>query len=108
MYEDLKAALLAQNLIPATEYAWATRPSGNYAVFQQDFEADADVGDDCKGGIAMEGSIDLFTKGRAPAIWTGIEAILTAHCGASWYLNTEVVDEATNMLHREYVFQTEE
>lgn len=108
MYEALKADLLAQQLIPMVEYEWATRPAGNHGTFQQDFEVASDDGDDCKGALAMEGSIDLFTHGRAPAVWAGIEAILTRHCGPSWYMNTEVVDDVTKLLHREYVFQTEE
>lgn len=108
MYDELKADLLENGLIPMAEYEWATRPAGDWGVFQQDFEADADEGDDCRHGIAMEGSADLYTKGRKPLIWAAIEGILTRHCGTCWRLNLETVDSETKLLHREYVFQTEE
>lgn len=107
MYDELKAALLAQSLIPMAEYEWSTRPAGEYGTFQIDFMASNDNGDDFHQGEAWEGSIDLYTKGRKPLIWAGIEAILNTYCDGSWYMNLETVDSETRMLHREYVFELE-
>ena len=106
MYEDLKAALLTATTIPMAEYEWATKPAGNYGVFQTDFNL-YDNGDDFHQDTATEGSIDLYTKGNAPAVWAEIESILNAYCEGAWEMNMQTVDSASRMLHREYVFQLE-
>lgn len=107
MYEELKAALLACESIPMAEYEWSTRPSGAYGVFQLDFEASDDNGDDLHQDRAWEGSVDLYTPGNAPEVWAEIEGILDEFCDGCWYVNTKAVENSTRMLHREYVFQLE-
>lgn len=107
MYDELKAALLSCTTIPMAEYEWATRPKGGHGVFQLDFEASDDIGDDLHTDRAWEGSIDLYTQGNAPAVWAEIEDILETYCDGCWYMNMTDVDTATRLLHREYVFQLE-
>lgn len=107
MYEDLKDDLLACELIPLTEYEWATRPKGDHGVFQIDFNPSSDNGDDLHQDTCREGSVDLYTRGNKPEIWTEIERILEAHCEGAWEMNMQTVDSATRLLHREYVFQLE-
>lgn len=104
-YEALKADLLACSAIPLAEYEWATRPSGNHGVFQIDFDVNNDGGDDFHQGKIVEGSLDVYTQGRKPVIWAALEAILTEHCEASWYMNHEGIDQETRLLRREYIFQ---
>jgi len=107
VYEDLRDDLLNNGQIPIAEYEWATRPRGDYGIVQIDFEAPSDDGDNLKQARALQGSVDLYTHGNRPALWEAIEAILEDHCESAWYLNSQSVDSATRMLHREYVFETE-
>lgn len=107
MYEDLKNALLAVQSIPMREHEWATRPQGQYGVFQLDFEVSDDNGDDLHQDRAWEGSIDLYTKGADATVYAEIETILNTYCDGCWYVNLSTVDDATRLLHREYVFEVE-
>ena len=108
MYESLREALLACEEIPLREYEWATRPKTDHGVFQPDFDADNDAGDDAHQDTAREGSLDVYTQGRKPEVWAVLEAILTEYCEASWYLSYEGIDQETRLLRREYIFQTVE
>lgn len=105
MYEELKADLMALDSIAFAEFEWDKRPSGNHGTIQIDFHADSDIGSDLHQDQAWEGSVDIFTNGRRDDIAAEVEEILEAHCGASWELNSEQIDN--RMLHREYVFQIE-
>ena len=105
MYEALKAALMALKDIAFAEYEWDTRPTGNHGTIQPDFQANGDRGDDLHQDQAWEGSVDVYTTGRGNDIAAEVEAILEAHCGGSWELNSIQTDN--RMLHREYVFQIE-
>lgn len=107
MYETLVAAMKAITDLPVSEYEWKTRPAGNHATIQLDFGADGDQGDDHHQDQAYEGSVDLFTKGNAPALAAQVEAVLESICGAAWELNTQEYDRETGMIHREYAFQIE-
>lgn len=107
MYDSLKTALLAASTISMAEYAWATRPSGNHGTFQIDFEITPDNGNDLHQARALEGSVDLFTKGPQPLIYAEIESILTTYCEGAWSINSNALDTATGLLHREYVFEVE-
>lgn len=106
MYDELKNALLNAQTIPMAEYAWATRPAGRHGVFQPDFELDDD-GDNCHQERGWQGSVDLYTNSPDTAAYAEIEAILSEFCGSSWYVNLNTVDEATRLLHREYVWELE-
>lgn len=108
MYDEMKAALLACTAVPLAEYEWATRPKGDHGVFQIDFDASNDTGDDLHQDTAKEGSLDVYTQGRKPTVWAAIEEILTEYCEASWYLSYEGIDQETRLLRREYIFQTVE
>lgn len=107
MYDDLKTALLAASTIPMAEYAWATRPNGNYGIFQIDFEIPADNGDDLHQDRGCEGTVELYTKGNAPLVYAEIESILTEICGDSWEMSDQMLDTGTGLLHRVYSFQLE-
>jgi hypothetical protein len=107
MYEELKAELNAIQGIQFTEYEWATRPKGNHGVYQIDFHADSDIGDDGHVDQAVEGSVDIWTNGHCGMIAAAVESALETVCEGSWHLTLMEVDEATRMLRREYVFQME-
>ena len=107
MYDNLKADLVSCSVIPLAEYEWATRPTGDFGTFQKDFPL-YDNGDDYHQAEIIEGSVDLYTQGPKPETYTAVEKILDDHCCGAWTINYEGVDPDTKMLHREYVFQTEE
>ena len=107
MYEQLVTAMKAIKDLPVTEYEWKTRPTGNHATIQLDFGAEGDTGDDLHQDQAYEGSVDLFTRGKAPTVAAQVEAVLESACGAAWELNSQQYDRETGLIHREYVFQIE-
>lgn len=106
-YEELVSQLKEIDGCPFTEYEWKTRPSGPYGVVQIDFEVPSDDGDGLKLDRAMQGSVDLFTRGKAPALVAAVEDILTDVCGDSWELNSEQYERETGLIHREWVFELE-
>ena len=107
MYEELKALLNAIEGIQFAEYEWATRPAGNHGVYQLEFDADSDTGDDGHVDRAMEGSVEIWTQGHCGLIAAAVESALETVCEGSWELNDMGVDHAVGMLRREYVFQME-
>ena len=107
MYDALAEDLKAIQGVKFTEYAWRTRPDGNYGTYQLDFEIESDDGDDSKQDRGWEGSVHLYTKGREMMLAAAVESALAANCGNSWYLNSEQYEEETGLLHREFVFQIE-
>lgn len=107
MYDSIVDALKAIPDLPVAEHEWKTRPVGNHATVQLDFGAADDEGEDAHQDQAYEGSVDLFTKGKAPTVAAQVEAVLEEICGASWHLNSQQYDRATGMIHREYVFEIE-
>ena len=108
MYEALAAALLAITGLPGAEYEWATRPVGNHLTVQLDFSAQDDNGDDHHQDTSWEGSVDLYTVGKAWDVAAQVEEVLTAHCEGAWEMNSMQYDRETGLIHREYVFQLEE
>ena len=107
MYDTLVALLQEIDGIRFAEYEWRTRPDGNFGTVQIDFEAETDNGDDCKQDRAVEGSVDLFTRGKEMMIVAAVESALESVCGGSWYLNSEQYEHETGLIHREFVFQLE-
>lgn len=116
-YEQLAEALksLTQGeepntaTLPMAEDGWYTRPDTvSYGVVSLDFEVNALEADDVKQTRAFEGSVDLFSMVRGGAGWIQlIEQTLTAHCGASWSLNSHTYEQETSLFHWEWVFRTE-
>ena len=107
MFDELVAKLKNISGVSFTEYEWKTRPDGNFGTVQLDFEAEDDTGDDCHQDRAWEGSVDLFTRGKAWLIVAAVESALEEVCGGSWELNSEQYERETGLIHREFVFQIE-
>lgn len=107
MYNELVTALKALSNVDFTEHEWATRPAGNHGTVQLDFAAAQDNGDDAHQDTALQGSVDLYTKGLAWDIASQVEHVLEQVCGASWHLNLKTYESGTRLLHREYVFELE-
>lgn len=107
IYDELVRELKAIEGVEFTEYEWKTRPNGNHGTVQLDFEAEDDDGDDRKQDRAWEGSVDLFTKGKAMMIAAAVESVLESICESAWYLNSEQYERETGLVHREFVFQIE-
>lgn len=107
IYDELVRMLKAIEGVEFTEYEWKTRPNGNHGTVQLDFEAEDDDGDDRKQDRAWEGSVDLYTKGKAMMIAAAVESVLESICGSAWYLNSEQHEHKTGLVHREFVFQIE-
>ena len=107
IFDELVRQLKEIRGVQFTEYEWKTRPSGNFGTVQLDFEAEDDIGDDCKQDRAWEGSVDLYTYGKEMMIASAVESALEAVCESSWYLNSEQYEQDTGLIHREFVFQIE-
>lgn len=107
MYAELVAALKSLHNVPFAEHEWETRPAGNYGTVQLDFAANQDSGDDGHQDTALQGSIDLYTKGQGWDVASQVEYVLEQICGASWHLNSKQYESETRLLHREYVFEIE-
>ena len=107
IFDYLVELLQAIPGVQFAEYEWKTRPAGNFGTVQLDFEADDDIGDDCKQDRAWEGSVDLFTHGKEMMIVAAVESALTEVCESAWYLNSEQYERETGLIHREFVFQIE-
>lgn len=107
MFEELLEALQAIDGVSFTEHEWKTRPAGDHGTVQLDFEAADDNGDDRHQDRAWEGSVDLFTHGKAMMTAAAVESALETVCGGSWFLNSEQYERETGLVHREFVFQLE-
>ena len=107
IFDELVRQLQAISGVQFAEYQWKTRPNGNFGTVQLDFEAEDDIGDDCKLDRAWEGSVDLYTRGKEMLIVAAVESALENVCGPSWYLNSEQYEQETGLVHREFVFQIE-
>lgn len=107
MFDELVSKLKAIQGVQFTEYEWKTRPNGNHGTVQLDFEAEDDNGDDRHQNRAWEGSVDLYTHGKAMLIVAAVESALEDVCEGSWYLNSEQYEQETGLVHREFVFQIE-
>ena len=107
MYSQLITALKALEGVSFTENEWATRPAGDHGTVQLDFHAASDAGGDHHRGQAWQGSVDLYTHGKADQTAAQVEAVLEDICGASWWLNLNAYEHETGLLHREYVFELE-
>ena len=107
MFDELVSKLKAIQGVQFTEYEWKTRPNGNHGTVQLDFEAEDDNGDDRHQNRAWEGSVDLYTHGKAMLIVAAVESALEDVCEGSWYLNSEQYEQETGLIHREFVFQIE-
>lgn len=107
IFDELVRQLQGIPGVQFTEYEWKTRPAGNHGTVQLDFEAADDNGDDRKVDRAWEGSVDLFTHGKAMLIVAAVETVLENVCSGSWYLNSEQFERETQLVHREFVFQIE-
>ena len=108
MYDQLVESLKEIPNVRFSEYAWKTRPTGNYGTVQVDFEAEDDIGDDIKQDRAYEGSIDLYTSGKGMMIAGAVESVLETFCEGCWSLNSIQYEMNTGLLHREFVFQLEQ
>ena len=107
MFDELVSKLKAIKGVQFTEYEWKTRPNGNHGTVQLDFEAEDDNGDDGHQNRAWEGSVDLYTHGKAMLVVAAVESALETVCEGSWYLNSEQYEHETGLIHREFVFQIE-
>ena len=107
IFDELVRQLQEIRGVQFAEYEWKPRPQGNFGTVQLDFEAEDDIGDDCKQDRAWEGSVDLFTHGKEMLIVAAVESVLEDVCSGSWYLNSEQYERETGLIHREFVFQIE-
>lgn len=105
IFDELVRELKAIEGVEFTEYEWKTRPNGNHGTVQLDFEAEDDDGDDRKQDRAWEGSVDLYTRGKAMMIAAAVESVLESICESAWHLNSEQYERETGLVHREFVFQ---
>lgn len=107
IYDELVRLLKAIPGVQFAEEEWKTRPPGNFGTVTLDFEPDQNDGDDRKLQRCWEGSVDLFTHGKAMVIVAAVESALAEVCGPSWHLNSRQYERETGLLHREFVFHIE-
>jgi hypothetical protein len=92
--------------IPFAETAWKKAPGGSYGVIDLDGQADAVWADNSMKAQAIEGTVDLFTRGSGEATAKSVQKALN-ECGVSWQLNSIQYEEDTGLRHFEWVWQTE-
>ena len=107
IYDELVRLLKNISGVRFAEYAWKTRPAGDFGTVQLDFETEGDDGDDLKQDRAWEGSVDLYTVGEKPLITAAVESALESVCESSWELNSIQYEHETGLIHREFVFRIE-
>ncbi len=87
------------------EYGWRTRPAGDFGVYQGEFDAGEENGDDSKLDRAIAGSVDLYTHGNKWLLAAAVESVLETVCESCWRLNSIQYERETGMVHREWVFE---
>jgi hypothetical protein len=95
--------------IPFAENAWTTRPnSSDYGVIANDFENEADDGENRKLERSWSCSVDLFSRDkRGDGIPEQIEAILDEYCGSSWEASGPKWEHETRLFHFEWTFDVD-
>ena len=104
IYDELVRQLKAISGVRFAEYAWKTRPAGDFGTVQLDFETEGDDGDDLKQDRAWEGSVDLYTVGEKPLITAAVESALESVCESCWELNSIQYEPETGFWHYEWVW----
>lgn len=110
MYEELKTALttaLASANVPLAEYAWDTRPEGNFAVIGLDGAAGTLGANGHIENQAPEGTVDLFLTDGDRTIPHVIQSVLNQTDGCAWRLESLQYEPDARLLHWEWVFQLE-
>lgn len=92
--------------IPFAETAWKKAPAGSYGVVDLDGQADAVWADNRMKAQAIEGTVDLFTRGSGEDAAKAVQSAM-GECGVSWRLNSIQYEEDTGLRHFEWVFRTE-
>ena len=110
MYDELKTALqtaLASANVPLAEYAWDTRPEGNFAVIALDGAAGTLGANGHIENQAPEGTVDLFLTDGDRTIPHVIQSVLNQTDGCAWRLESLQYEPDARLLHWEWVFQLE-
>lgn len=106
LYEALLEALNGTG-IPVAEYAWDTRPDGNYITVAIDGEANSLQADGHKENQSPQGTVDLYTGSADREAMQSVQAALNGLDGCAWYLNSTQYEDDTRLLHWEWVFSLE-
>ena len=104
MLDTLVTALNATN-IPFVKYGWNTAPSTDYGVVSIEGSGDVFAADGKNQAIAIEGTVDLFTRDAGETQRLAVQSALNGVDGLSWYLNTTLFEADTKLVHFEWVFQ---
>lgn len=103
MLDKLKAALDSTE-IPFTEAGWETRPDGDYGVYTLDSSAGSVRADNRTRVIALEGTVDLFTRSGGQEKILLVSNAINSVDGLSWYLNSVQYEQDSRLMHTEWVF----
>ena len=102
MLETLQAALAA--LTDACyHYVAAPNTAPPYIVWAEDGDNDL-AADNGHGERSYTGTVDLYTKSDADPLFSQIPTALD-QIGAAWYLNSVQYEEATGLIHYEWVWE---
>lgn len=100
---DTIAAALAATGIPFKEAAWENRPTGDYGVYTLDGSADSVWADGHMRSMALEGTVDLFTRTGGQEKLMTVCTALNGVDGLSWYLSSIQYEQDTRLMHAEWV-----
>lgn len=92
-----------QKLGSFAAWAWSTAPESEYGVVSVDGQNALRAGDRM-GEKVQEGTIDWFSRNPESTMPGQIEQTLD-NLGASWYLNSELYESDTGLIHHEWVWQ---
>lgn len=104
MLDTLITALNATN-IPFVKYGWNTSPKTDYGVVSIDGSGEVFKADGKNQALAIEGTVDLFTRDAGETQRQAVQSALNSVDGLSWYLNSTQFESDTRLVHFEWVFQ---
>ena len=105
-YETLVQAL-DNTGIPFAEDGWDEKPAPPYGVYALDGGADTVWAGDQLRERALQGTVDLFTRGRGRAAKAKVEEALGA-AEISWRFNSQQYEADTRLMHFEWVFEVDD
>ena len=92
--------------IPFRESGWAVAPATDYGVIDIDGGGASEWADDRIVNQAVQGTIDLYTRGAGRAQMKTVQEALN-EAGVSWRFNSCQYEEDTKLMHYEWVFELE-
>jgi len=100
---DIKNVFLSV-LPKATYHYYADGATGNYIVWAEDSQGDSLHSDNVMKALAVQGTIDYYTKTEYDTIAQEIEMAMN-NSKISWKLNSIQFEEENGYIHSEWIWE---